>query len=649
MGMEIPYQSGFAVGPNNDDEQPEYLDTTNFYQSNGRVVISTQTQNIPPLRFEPTDPTNPNDIQSAAARDKIRQIIEKNNNIRKLMIDAVRLLWTDGPIVFYTHSVTDQQRFGVEKNEETGEDAPKQQEVIEVYGMLEAKLPMTQQCFNMVPAMSISIEIDTVIAKSMYPEVKDKITEATTGAAEDQYERIARMSVMQGTEILTQSGDSLTHLVTWQRVWFRPSAFEEIGDDAIKQQVMEMFPDGARVVFMGETFCEAVNEGMDKHIEVVRPLPGDGNDTPSLGDVAISPQERLNDLFDIQIEGYEKGIPATYYDQKTIDVKAMKEQTSLPAAKYPCNNPAPGQPLANQFFTEQAASIPADMIKHIDDLKGPILQTLCGTPPALFGGSMEDQKTAAGYSMAREQAMGVQGPVWVCLATGYAKVMQQATDLARLYRKGTIRSGTGTNMIEVTADELQGNATCYPEVDSGLPQSPSQQRNTYMMLMQASAQNPELAKIMMDPNNLYLGKKNIDLQGLEIPGSDSRDKQLWEIQQLLKTPPEMPMPGAINPQTMQPMQPTSTITPDMLYDDQAVEFQTVKDWVNSEDGRTAKMTNPEGFMNVWLHGKEHQDMMKQQQMEQMAPIIAAAAQAHANKIQPKPGAAAPPPAAAAAA
>jgi len=66
----------------------------------------------------------------------------------------------------------------------------------------------------------------------------------------------------------------------------------------------------------------------------------------------------------------------------------------------------PGQPLAAGFFQPAAAQVPPDMIRHQQDLIGPVSQFLTGLFPAVFGGNMEDVKTASGYAMARDQAMG---------------------------------------------------------------------------------------------------------------------------------------------------------------------------------------------------------------------------------------------------
>ena len=59
---------------------------------------------------------------------------------------------------------------------------------------------------------------------------------------------------------------------------------------------------------------------------------------------------------------------------------------------------------------------------------GPIAQFLTGLFPAVFGGEMETQKTASGYAMARDQALGRLGLVWRRLKAFYADVMLLGVD-----------------------------------------------------------------------------------------------------------------------------------------------------------------------------------------------------------------------------
>jgi len=71
------------------------------------------------------------------------------------------------------------------------------------------------------------------------------------------------------------------------------------------------------------------------------------------------------------------------------------------------------------------------MIRHQQDLIGPVAQFLTGMFPAIFGGNMEDVKTASGYAMARDQAMGRLGMVWRRTKQFYADVLLLAVDSFR--------------------------------------------------------------------------------------------------------------------------------------------------------------------------------------------------------------------------
>ena len=75
------------------------------------------------------------------------------------------------------------------------------------------------------------------------------------------------------------------------------------------------------------------------------------------------------------------------------------------------------------FFSPRLRSVPPDMIEHQQNLIGPVAQFLTGLFPAIFGGNMEDVKTASGYAMARDQAMGRLGLVWRRTKQFYADVM----------------------------------------------------------------------------------------------------------------------------------------------------------------------------------------------------------------------------------
>jgi len=154
-----------------------------------------------------------------------------------------------------------------------------------------------------------------------------------------------------------------------------------------------------------------------------------------------------------------------------------------------------------------------------------------------------------------------------------------------------------------------------------------------------------------------------------IPGEDSRNKQLREIQQLLASAPiVVNLPLAPNSSSVIPSEarnPSSSNTAedvaqskrdssspsaprndgsrvnatqsdqqssatghhsaalvlpsvpvDQLLDDHAVEFEECKRWANSEAGQSARMTNPAGFANVRARAEAHLRAMSQSVMMQ---------------------------------
>jgi hypothetical protein len=147
-------------------------------------------------------------------------------------------------------------------------------------------------------------------------------------------------------------------------------------------------------------------------------------------------------------------------------------------------------------------------------------------------------------------------------------------------------------------------------------------------------------------------KNVLGLTELIIPGEESRNKQLREIQQLLASAPiviSMHPSGAAHIEPVTGMAPASVVAQhdaplqgdttapaslpanglgepnptrqqdatasgtlvlpslpvDQLLDDHAVEFEECKRWANSDAGQAARMTNPAGFANVRAHAEAH--------------------------------------------
>jgi len=525
---------------------------------------------------------------------------------------------------------------------------PNGQEVISIAGGLELNTPVWANEMHEYPYLQWQAEVHRAKLKAAYPHAADKIETSPSQGAEDVYARVSRLSVEQGLPSI-HPGDALMNLITFDRTWLRPWAFYSIEDAEVRAELLALFPDGCYVAFAGEAYCESRNESMDDHWRVLHALPGDGQNRPSIGDSLVQVQERYNVLSNMQAETYECGIPPIYADPQVLDFDALANQVAEPAAHFPARA-RPGQPLAAGFFQPAPAQVPPDMLRHQQDLIGPVAQFLTGLFPAVFGGNMEDVKTASGYALARDQALGRLGLVWRRMKQFYADVLLLSVDAFRKNRPNDAEipllgpDGVFDSHVIRVAD-LKGNICVHPEADETFPRLKSQQRGVLQQMF--GINDPMIQRALTEPANLGYIKNVLGLTELVIPGEESRNKQLREIQQLLATAPivismsalgtahvapasvppnsdssvdaapRQQLAGATVPQAGEDFHESPvtsheslplvlpSVPVDQLLDDHAVEFEECKRWANSEAGQAARMTNPAGFANVRAHAEAH--------------------------------------------
>jgi hypothetical protein len=267
---------------------------------------------------------------------------------------------------------------------------------------------------------------------------------------------------------------------------------------------------------------------------------------------------------------------------------------------------------------------------------GPVSQFLTGLFPAVFGGEMESQKTATGYAMARDQALGRLGLVWRRLKQFYSDVMLLSVDCFRKNRPDDAEIpilGPGGEFEShwIRLADLKGNIQAYPESDETFPRLKSQQRGVIQQLMSSS--DPLIQQALADPANIGFVKSVLGLSDLVVPGEDSRNKQLREIEMLVHSAPTQAQVAGnrgqvvnknptlresregwgtqqtLTPDTYNPTPETYQLLPsvpvDLLFDNHAVELEECRRWANSDAGQVARIENPAGFANVRAHAEAH--------------------------------------------
>ncbi|HEX4002304.1 MAG TPA: hypothetical protein VHX36_06620 [Candidatus Acidoferrales bacterium] len=485
------------------------------------------------------------------------------------------------------------------------------QEVLTITGGLELKTPPWANDMHEYPYLQWNMEVHQARLRAAYPHAADKIGPPVATSMQE-YERLARLAQSQGGP-LTEGGDFNINLITFQRTWLRPWAFFALDDKSLRDELLQLFPDGAYVAFAGDVYCESRDENMDDHWRVLHALPGDGSSgRPALGDALISVQERFNTLSNLQIETYEYGIPPIYADSEVLDFDSLQSQTAEPGAHYPARA-KPGQSLAAGFFQPEPAQVPPDLAEHAANLMGPVAQFLTGAFPALFGGAMANNDTAAGYSMARDQAMGRIGLVWRRMKFFHADVMLLAVDCFRQNRPNDVEvtllgAGAAFESKWIRLADLKGNLFSYPETDEQYPTLWSQQRAVMMQLL--ANPDPQIQAVLAHPENMALIKRLIGLEEFVIPDEESRTKQYREIAQMVGEMPVVQRDDATNVELLLP-----SIVPDEFADNHGVELEICMRWFSSDAGQVAKIDAPAGYANVRAHAMFHREYMLKQQRE----------------------------------
>jgi hypothetical protein len=690
QGWTLP-ALGSGYHPN--DAGSRAMFNANIFSSYKEMIVSALSRQFPPTRFEPNDEQNDIDITAAEAASDLQDSVEINIGGRSLLQDIDRLLCTDGRTVLETNYVKDAQKYGYESDspgvvpedesgaldgmgaQETSSDSgeisagldsdtsgqsglpgpqvlgnarpPRGRETVVAHGSLESKLPMKANCLGDCDYAQISKEVPISIAKAEFPDKSSQISTSSAGPGGDNIARLARVNVKLGVENNFQTSDSVAYDVTRQVTWFRPSIFYDPDiTEPMRDDLLKMFPNGCRVVYMGETFCEARNISMDDHLTLIHARSGDGMHRASLLKWLLPIQKVLNNLLDLANDYLVRGVPMTWFPAGPFSKEGIKAQTRVPGG-FDFYVQDPGKfpnGVREAIFVEETLPFPEQLVAIIQWLSGDLAQLLTGCFPALFGGDTGSNDTMGGIEIQRDQALGRLGPVWGRIKEGLSSVMRQAVMCLSKSGQDVIKT-VGKDAVRVETADLKGNVYCFPETDENFPLTSAQTAQKIEAAIQLAITNPMFLQIVDDPGNLELVKNTIGVSSLIIPQLASRDKQLGEIEILLKGQPlpnpkldeamqkvtEMgpPPPTPEGQQMAQQMQqtiaqisPETSSVPVNSWDDHDIESMTCLGKMRSPEGRAMQNGTQEeqmGFQNLVLHYNEHEALRQKNQPQQQKP------------------------------
>ncbi len=614
-----------------------YQDVYNIYHPFVRALVAAGTSSPPGIHIEPRS-NKTADTVGAESADMYREFVEQANDVKRLQTEIWRFFCTDGTAISEVVKSDPDPKYGVDED-----GNPLDAELIEINGTLERKVPITQNEMKDWPYCVLSREFEIEKLQEDWPDAVDKdgnslINDSGDSMGESSYERMARIGVLQGTKIVTASGETWTNLVTRHRAYFRPEFFRAAAKPD-RDELKKIFPDGCLLVVCGDAYCASYNVSMDKRISVEHSTPGDGQNRSSLMRDMVGPQDTYNDCWNQQKEIFDYCIPDVYMDSKTIDAMAREERRAEPGAEIPVVL-EPNEDIQHKVMFGQNVEVPQTLINALQTIQGSLGQFITGMYSVALGEGDEHQETAKGLTILKDSAQGQIGVAYGAAQELLASSIEQAIRLGGSTRESTQKiplqssDSVSSRLIEV-ANIQKGN--WYANKDTSFPDTKAMKRAIFTSLMQLAEKSPTVAALLALPENQELFKEFVGIEGFEVPGAAADLQQRREIEELLKSGPSqpsdqevlaaitqmgqkaahalqqnpaMPPPPPPDPKVVAQSLQRPTVPIDPVWDFHQQHIQTIQDWLASQDrfDEEAKGNFP-GIENVKLHGMAHKQAL----------------------------------------
>jgi hypothetical protein len=484
---------------------------------------------------------------------------------------------------------------------------------MEVFGGLFVKIPVWARNQADCSYLIYSYETHYSNAMAEFPDYRDKITRG--GAGYDMYEQWGRTSPQ-------YRGEHPINNVTVRKVWLRPSAYNVVNDDEMKDLIKD-FPDGAKICIVDDCIVHAENASLDDSWTITKNPLSDFVHFDPLGVLLTSVQDITNDLISLTVQTIEHGIPQTFADPKVLDFKAYRDSEVIPGGIYPAT-PRSGKAISEGFYEVKTATLSQEVLPFAQKMQE-IGQLVSGALPSLFGGQMSGSRTASEYSMSRSQALQRLQTTWKMLLAWWKEIFGKAIPLyikIMVDDEKQVKKNEMGNFVNVfiRKSELEGKiGSVELEANENLPITWNQQKDAIMELFKLN--NEGINATLATPENMPYLRRAIGLTDYVIPGEDDRNKEYEEIEQLINSEPiEMPpdpmmvQQAQMNGMPPPPPQrlPSVEIDPDL--DNHQLASDIDRRWLVSDAGRLCKLENPPGYENVLLHMKAHTMVIQQRQM-----------------------------------
>ena len=548
---------------NGQESYGEYLGIYDIFHEFATKMQAKLSENAPGIDFQPCDPNQSEDVESASAAEGMRHDFDRNNDNKQRQRETVYHFQMGGRCLRWTRTETSLEKYGT-----NNDGTPRRASIASNYGVIESKIPIFANRLEEFPYIILYDDPDIKTAKQDYPWIKKKLKAGAVCLNESQYERIARLGVVQSGRTgrnRIEVGDAIGHLISRGHCWLRPSCFVDC-DDAymdpdgaaentpetdeepehpitVAEKLDQIFPDGIHALVVGSEYAESWNQSMDDCLTVGHAMIGKGQTRMPIMRPVVEDQDRTNTTMNYIAECFDYGAPSIWLDAEEDEYAAITKQRASPYSFRQKKGVPPDGKIADHVMVDKQPEIAETMFKYLELVSQELPQNQLALPPSIWGGGEEHNETKGGRQLAANQAMEVLGVYWTRMARMDAD-MYYHNCLAIMNdpdfpEQVTIPGQGGQNVTVQVASLRKGNFRAFPDTESGFPESTASKRNTLTQVLTQLETSPMAAQIMGSPKNVAEMLSTYGLPEIEIPEAKSYEKQIREIETLLSQPPKV--------------------------------------------------------------------------------------------------------------
>lgn len=615
-----------------------------------QVFVGNLTRAIPHSVVRPANAEKPKDTQTAKAAQDVIEILDRKNQVRKMMRTIFEYLYTFGCYFRYTRPVLDGVQngydfesvfadmdvemparmkcmncgletpmdmlvgsgagkttpcpgcdtgMGRESYYAAGEGnrtslkiagtrkTPRASVKQSIHSPLEIDVSPSVKEWWQSPVLSFCREIAYGQALLMFPAFREKIQAGASGGTTPnaEWEKLMRIQLKSVTS--GYASDLAMSKPTYEEHWLNPDAFYELSKLEFGDRMKQAFPEGCKVSMVGEVVVDIRPAVMRREWSSSRLYETYGPYCPSVAERVVPYNQRLNaamQMLDDWIQRASTGL--NVMDGARLDKQKVEKSSLIPGHVFeiPMRINGEARPISEAFMhwdlslSPQAWTYPNMLIQ--------MCQLLILLPPQAYGGgTQEGVDTATGQEQQLGQATQAMNPYWENVKDECAEAARNLIEATKaLMQSGGMNQliqaeeakGAGFRNKVVDWSQMDGEVEVFSDEDQGLPTTPDELRQTFMMMFkELSSNNPAAAEWFGVPENAEMVLSTM------IPGSVSPvGPQITKTQIDIRMLISQPMKQDIGPNGEQIQK--LPVTPDKNIEDYTIAKKTVSKFMLEE-------------------------------------------------------------------